>query len=363
MIQKGDNVRFLNSVGGGIVSRIDAKKGLLYVVDGDGFEIPVLEKECVVVPAVSTTTNIPLKDFNSKANVKQSAAQEQVTRQEIEIIEEPLEIYETEEGEVFNSFLVFFPKDIKQLQTSSYECYLLNDSNYFVFYNFVIGENDARRSVVNGVIEPNMQEYLLDLEKPDLNAWEQLRIQLIPFKKEKEYIAQDAVDETIRINPVRFYKLHSFTENDYFDEPALFISLIPEKEKEEKPAIQLEPTAEAIKEAMLEKKEPQKKFQRKPDQRRKAAIIEIDLHSRELLDTLVGMSNADILQYQLDKFHTALDEYKNRRGQRIVFIHGKGEGVLRKEIENQLRNRYKSYYYQDASFREYGYGATLVMIR
>ena len=41
----------------------------------------------------------------------------------------------------------------------------------------------------------------------------------------------------------------------------------------------------------------------------------------------------------------------------------KGEGVLRKEIEKQLKIKYKSCYYQDASFREYGFGATQVTIK
>ncbi len=46
-----------------------------------------------------------------------------------------------------------------------------------------------------------------------------------------------------------------------------------------------------------------------------------------------------------------------------MFIHGKGEGVLRRAIINELTYKYKSYTYQDASFQEYGYGATMVTIR
>jgi hypothetical protein len=92
-------------------------------------------------------------------------------------------------------------------------------------------------------------------------------------------------------------------------------------------------------------------------------IIEVDLHINQLLDTTQGLSNADMLQYQLDKFHAVISENKNRKGQKIVFIHGKGEGVLRKEIEKQLKTRYKNFYFQDASFREYGFGATMVTIK
>ena len=75
------------------------------------------------------------------------------------------------------------------------------------------------------------------------------------------------------------------------------------------------------------------------------------------------MSNADMLNYQMQKFHEVMNEYRQKKGFKIVFIHGKGEGILRKEIEKQLKTKYKSCYYQDASFREYGFGATLVTIR
>lgn len=57
-----------------------------------------------------------------------------------------------------------------------------------------------------------------------------------------------------------------------------------------------------------------------------------------------------------------LEENKRFKGKKIVFIHGKGEGVLRNAIINELRSKYKSYTYQDASFREYGFGATMVTI-
>lgn len=51
-----------------------------------------------------------------------------------------------------------------------------------------------------------------------------------------------------------------------------------------------------------------------------------------------------------------MNAHLNRKGQKIVFIHGKGEGVLRRALINDLTYRYKKCTYQDASFQEYGYG-------
>ena len=65
--------------------------------------------------------------------------------------------------------------------------------------------------------------------------------------------------------------------------------------------------------------------------------IIIDLHADELLETTVGMTSADILEYQLDVFRRTLDQYKGQRGKKLIFIHGKGEGVLRHAIIHELQ--------------------------
>ena len=66
----GDKVRFLNQTGGGMVVGF-GKKGWVTVEDEDGFEIPVPERECVVVEenaAASEGKNIQTKD-GEKLNI------------------------------------------------------------------------------------------------------------------------------------------------------------------------------------------------------------------------------------------------------------------------------------------------------
>jgi len=202
---------------------------------------------------------------------------------------------------------------------------------------------------------------LSEISKEELSAWEKLRVQLLPFKQGKAYTPQVPVDVNLKINAVKFYKLHSFTANEYFDEPALMIDISSEKEKEVENKKMADISPEEIKQAMFQKEQTGRP--RIVSHPQTSEIIEVDLHINELLDTTAGLSNAAMLQCQLDKFHEVLDENKMHKGQKIVFIHGKGEGVLRKEIEKLLKTRYKSYYFQDASFREYGFGATMVTIK
>lgn len=357
MIKIGDNVRFLNAVGGGIVRRIDEKQNLVYVEDKDGFEVPVLAREVIAVGPVSETTNFPRKDFRSKS--AEASAQQAQTEARAEQPKKEIPIVETADGDTLKALLAFFPNELKKLSESDYECYLVNDSNYFLFYNIVIGTTGNRKSIANGMIEPNMQECVTDIKKEQLNDWERTRIQLLPFKRDKVYIEQNVLDFSLKINPVKFYKLHSFTETDYFDEPCMLFDLVEMGEKKQL----IEISADELKEAMLQKSPAKTETKRTFKKPRKQKIIEVDLHIHSLLDTTAGMSNADMLAYQMEVFHKTLAENKNRRGQKIVFIHGKGEGVLRKEIEKELKSKYKNYYFQDASFREYGFGATMVTIR
>jgi dsDNA-specific endonuclease/ATPase MutS2 len=65
----------------------------------------------------------------------------------------------------------------------------------------------------------------------------------------------------------------------------------------------------------------------------------------------------------MNKFHEVLRQNQNEKGKKIVFIHGIGNGTLKQRVHSELKSKYKKYYEQDASFKEYGWGATMVTIR
>ena len=92
-------------------------------------------------------------------------------------------------------------------------------------------------------------------------------------------------------------------------------------------------------------------------------ILEIDLHINALLDHTEGLSRNVLMNTQLTEFRIVMDRYQRKPGQRIVFIYGRGEELLRENIIKELQRRYRSCVYEDASLQKYGYGATLVTIR
>lgn len=91
--------------------------------------------------------------------------------------------------------------------------------------------------------------------------------------------------------------------------------------------------------------------------------IEIDLHATELLETTTGMTPHDIKEYQLDVFRRTMREHLKEKGCKLIFIHGNGDGILRQAILSELKRDYKQCQWQDASFQQYGFGATMVTIR
>ena len=345
----GDKVRFLSEVGGGIVKGFQSKDVAL-VADEDGFEIPMLVKECVVVE--TDDYNVPLKTAQKPALPEKEEEEEDsrpVTYRAPEI----------RGNDVLNVFLAFVPQDLKAISSTSFDAYLVNDSNYFVDYLYLSAEGKSWTLRSRGTVKPNMKQHLEEFDKSELNALEHVAVQVLAYKDDRTFLLKPAVSQELRIDTVKFYKLHTFQPSDFFAEPALVYDVV----KDDEAVKQVYVSADDIKTALLQKSVPDAPARPKEEQRKvKNNIVEVDLHIHALLDDTAGMSNSEMLDYQLDVFRQTLDEFKNKKGQRIVFIHGKGDGVLRRAILDELKRKYKTYTSQDASFREYGFGATMVTI-
>ncbi len=87
----------------------------------------------------------------------------------------------------------------------------------------------------------------------------------------------------------------------------------------------------------------------------------IDLHIESLTENSWSMSNAQKLSLQLDNFQEAMGKAIRSHINKVVFIHGVGNGVLRQSIRDILK-RYDGIEYSDGSYQKYGAGATEVRI-
>ena len=88
----------------------------------------------------------------------------------------------------------------------------------------------------------------------------------------------------------------------------------------------------------------------------------IDLHIENLIDSHNGMSNSAILKIQMTHFKSFLNKSIDKKQRKIVIIHGVGEGVLRHEIRKELDIYHPYFEYCDASYDEFGYGATEIRL-
>lgn len=100
---------------------------------------------------------------------------------------------------------------------------------------------------------------------------------------------------------------------------------------------------------------------RKKVKERFEPTLEVDLHIHQLTDKSGRMSNHDMLTLQLDTARKQLEFAIRKRIQKVVFIHGVGEGVLKIELE-YLFGRYNNVKFYDANYQKYGLGATEVYI-
>ena len=85
--------------------------------------------------------------------------------------------------------------------------------------------------------------------------------------------------------------------------------------------------------------------------------MEVDLHIHQLVKNSRGMQNHEMLDLQIETAKRRLEFAIQNRIQRIVFIHGVGEGVLKLELE-YLFKRYEGLKFYDANYQKYGQGAT-----
>jgi hypothetical protein len=345
----GDKVRFLNAVGGGIVKGFK-NKDIVLVEEEDGFETPALIRECIVIgennKPVQNISDFPLR----KTEIQPETPKEK---------EEKCKITETPGGDRLNVYLAYLPLDIKSIGKCNYEAFLINDSNYFLFFNYMSRQNNAWVSRQAKMVEPNTLLFLEEFSKEQFNELEKVCIQFIAFKKNKSFSLKNTYSMELRIDGVKFYKLHSFRENDFFEEAALIYPVVLNDIAEREMLI----SASDLQKALTQKAKADRPRPIPVKKEKKPNIVEVDLHIHQILDSTTGLSNTDMLNVQLDKFRETIEEYKNKKGQKIVFIHGKGEGVLRNAVLSELKLKYKHFPVQDASFKEYGFGATMVTIK
>lgn len=344
-LKVGDTVRFLNTTGGGVVSKIIDSK-LIEVLDENGFNIPVLKTEVVLIPQNDT--------MSKNVNVQKNPTKE-VIKEPVKPVLVPETNVEIKGNEIPKLYCAIVPQSSG---LNEFDLYLINDCNYHFMFNFSSIQEEKLLTEESGILEANTKMYLKTYSKSQINENINFCIQGIFFKN-SSYEMQNSVQRRLEISAVKFFKSGVFKENAFFDSDALileiadfsFINNISEID------------GVTIKSAISEKEifnARRKELSRTENKEIQTLIEEVDLHIHELVENENGLEPADKLKIQLDHFEKMLNDAILRRCKKIIFIHGVGNGVLKMKMRNILDRQYPKLRYQDASFEKYKFGATLI---
>jgi hypothetical protein len=352
--KKGDKVRFLNAVGEGIITKI-LSDGTVYVLDETGFDVPVDASELVLINSniekeepLNITSSIPEEDYSAVDFFPESEA--------------------IKGNEVAKAFFALVPQPGKDATDSDLDTYLINDSNYIGFYNIIESVNGKSKTLDAGIIEPNTKISLESIMRQQINLAPNYTFQII-FYQGGHYTPVKPVDKKVVLSPLNLYKEKSFKENDFFHEKSILFDLTkPDVTIEDEKIENMEFSEQKKKIKELEKMLQTKKVIDLKGKKVTKKIVkeeskEIDLHINELVDNTTGLDNNTILEIQMEKFESEMQKAIKDGLRKIVFIHGIGNGTLKNSVRKTLSQKYEKYAFHDASFKEYGFGATMVILR
>jgi hypothetical protein len=346
----GDRVKFLNDTGGGKITRLESS-GRVYVMTEDGFEMPVMSDE--LIPDRTSGLNPHDIDYDEpvqavKADVKvakapKTAAWERNTMPEAVDPEAPVLLA-----------IGLVPEEINAIYKSAVNCFIINDSPYLFYYRIGYQQQGNYYFINSGEAEPNTKCFVTGFSQTDLSKATRLHLQAMAVSTGL-YRKMAPVDRDMDIKGYDFGRNQTYRDNDYFDDRALILECFATERRQEPDfAGKTEHNASSPAVPMaVESAQP----------KRNVDTMEVDLHIESLIESYKHLTNGEILKIQMNRFRNSLEEAISAKVRRIVLIHGVGNGTLKLEIRNELKRNFPEYAYQDASFKEYGFGATMVYLK
>lgn len=423
-IKVGDTIRYLNASGGGVVKRIE--RGVAWVEGPDGFELPTPIHECVVVdsrdsfvPAYKPpvlkrqepTAQQPAKPDKSSAPVATPAttAPAEEAEQDLSFVA-PLSKgpwFDRSGGEQLQVHVAYLPVSYEHFGQSPYETYLINESNYHLLFTYSTTTSAGGYKLRSaGVLEPDMRVLVEEFDASEINEHAVSHFQFVAYKPERTYRSMAPVERQVRMDVVKLVKRHAFRENPFFDEDALVIPVLeaydgtqqaPAKKPQSVPSRSgglSQSAIEHAEQATASQRGSQRATKRSSKAKAKAernrpdtalaqqsaprvsqpvatsqptispeqTIEKVGLEAERILPNATGMTPHEVLLFQLKNFRRELDKRLDRRGSKVIFIHGAGQGVLHQLIINRIEQDYPMVQYRDVTFDGFPMGAIEVTI-
>lgn len=314
----GDKVRFLNEKGEGKVCGF--RDNMVLVLHSDGIEIPYLPEYLVKVGYEELNRN-EWSDFQEK----------KITDKE------------------FAFFAVLEPDTGSISKNTRFNFFLVNQSEYAVQFSVLMEQSKNLYKRVSGsVLGPYQKIYVHSFAFADFTIHNRIRIDAMFYKSSVDFIPVTPVSETIFVNEK---KLSEKTPGEFpgFASRVYYYCLRAwNSEADMHAGSSFDGRAtEALDAILLEKLRQNafggEGFQSVGERRtyQKKGTMEVDLHFEKIYTGFRRFSNAEILQMQIREFEEKLNRAITENYEKLIVIHGKGAGVLKKEIHRIAIEEYK----------------------
>lgn len=316
-LQIGDKVKFLNDEGGGEITQLIDKDTVMVLSEIDDFEIPMLIRE--LIPMNRGEVVEKQVDMSNVVDVRMLA--------------------------IKKTSIIFAEKE------GDFNCYIYNGGNAALVCGVFEEKEQEISGVFSGMLQPNSVQKLETYSLKNFEKVVQWRVQGFYFEKYPKVLSAP-LDCNIKMHPKKFF---GEGNKKFIDEIGADGIIVPLEGSFEDISLKPDDLFASVPE--LQQSKP-KKVERVNTEK----VLEVDLHINELLESTKGMTAGEMLEYQMDTFRKILEENKNFKGKKLIFIHGVGNGVLKQRIRHELQ-KHPRCIVQDASFQEYGWGATMVIIK
>lgn len=308
----GDRVRVLSGTEEGTVLSI--KRDIVEVEIEDGFTIPVLNKDLVVVSSVER------EHFGEEyLNDDEPAADAFITKAT---------------GEVYIGL-------VKNESSNGYQLSLVNHTEHAILFYIYQKKENQFILIKSGQLESLSYDTL----KPNLSDSEVLSVAYIKVGDKLNSLPK-LNESTFRIKAQWFIKelatIPLVRARGYF---------FPINETIE------EINVDQLKSAMFGEDQIRPKTKYTPV----SSIL--DLHLEELTDSPESIAPSEILPFQLEVFEAQLDKAISSGNDDLTVVHGVGNGTLKHNIQKRLSGHPHVAYFKDAQKEKFGYGALYIKFK
>lgn len=335
----GDKVVFLNEKGMGHVCGF--RHEYVMVRMEDGFEIPYLPSQLVKI-GYESVKPAQVSEFQNK-----------------------------NQSDKDHALFVVLEPDTKEIRRdTSFRLYLVNQSAYSLYVNVLQEESKGKyKKIFHCRSGPYQKVSINNYTLLHFMEHNRYRFEILFYKSGVEFVPLSPLSETIFLNENKFKELKRDEFPGFFNKVYFF--LLKEWNEVQKIEANDDYTTKRVSEtidvSVLEKLKNHA-FQGEQGSSVNTikklipkGTLEIDIHFEKIYRGKDRLNDAEKLDYQIKYFDKKLNEAITEGYERLLVIHGKGTGRLKKEIIKIAKEEY-GLRYEDTVHNQYAGGATIILL-